>query len=72
MILLFPHIRTPKLKETKILSKLLIIIMVAIAIDENVAAHVGINTLAPQVGPVLDVQSTDKGISSPTEHHQPY
>ncbi|NNM22520.1 MAG: hypothetical protein HKO54_03105, partial [Flavobacteriaceae bacterium] len=51
--------------KTKLLSKLCIIFMVVIATHENLTAQVGINTITPQAGSILDVESTNKGFLVP-------
>ena len=36
--------------------------MVAVAINENMTAQVGINTVIPQAGSILDMESANKGL----------
>ena len=58
-------VRNLKLMKTTLLSKLCIILMLAMIIQESITAQVGINTTTPQAGSILDVDSNDKGLLVP-------
>jgi hypothetical protein len=48
--------------KTNLLPKLLIIILVAMAISENITAQVGFNTATHQAGSFFGIESTVKGL----------
>ncbi|MBL4664012.1 MAG: hypothetical protein JKY22_10780 [Flavobacteriaceae bacterium] len=58
----FQLLFTPRKKLQAYENKITYYLMVAVAINENMTAQVGINTVIPQAGSILDIESANKGL----------